>query len=166
MEDASPAEPPRVQGPTCTLRCRQRLPAHKARELCPKPDRPGHLTSRTRVCAGRRSRAQIGGTRSPRARRWTAQGHPHKGCITQLSAKKVRICAPEVPSIDGQPRRAGSGSPQVVTNLWSTQLRRLYNRRDKSQGIDMPGESVDSTAMTVRRSGPVKRSQRPQRFLR
>jgi hypothetical protein len=55
-----------------------------------------------------RSRAQSDGTKSPRARRRTAQGRPRQGCITQLSAKKVRIRAPEVSSISRQPRRAGS----------------------------------------------------------
>lgn len=109
---------------------------------------------------------RVYGTVSPRARRRTTQGHPRKGCITQLSAKKVRIRAPEVSSINGQPRRAGSWSPQVVTNLWSTHVRRLYNRRDRSQGVDLPGESVDSTAQLNPPERTTKRSQRPQRFLR
>jgi hypothetical protein len=106
---------------------------------------------------------RVDGTKSPRARRRTAQGRPRQGCITQLSAKKVGIRAPEVPSISRQPRRAGSWSPQVVTNLWSTHMRRLFHRRDRSQGVDLPGEFVDSTAeLNPPKGGPPKRSQRPQ----
>jgi hypothetical protein len=56
--DASLAELSQVQGPTCALQRRQRLPAHEAWELCPDLEKPGHLMSRTRVHAGRRSQAQ------------------------------------------------------------------------------------------------------------
>lgn len=156
----------RFRGRRTTFRCCRRLPTHEAWELCPNPDRPGHLMSRPRVHAGRRSRRGVYGTVSPRARRRTAQGHPRQGCISQLSAKKVRIRAPEVSSINGQPRRAGSWSPQVVTNLWTIHVRRLYNRRDRSQGVDLPGESVDSTAQLNPPERTTKQSQRPQRFLR
>jgi hypothetical protein len=56
--DASLAEQSQVQGPTCALQRRRRLPAHEAWELCPDLEQPGHLTSRTHVHGGRRSQAQ------------------------------------------------------------------------------------------------------------
>jgi len=92
----------------------------EAGELCPDLDQPGHLMSQTRVHAGRRSRRDW--DVSPRACRRTAQGHPRQGCIVQPSAKRVGLCAPEVPSIQwAAPKGWLAGTPQIVTNLWSNQ---------------------------------------------
>jgi len=48
-------------------------------------------------------------------------------------------CAPEVPSIDGQPRGAGSATPQIVTNLWSSRVRRLFYRRENLKALTCLG---------------------------
>jgi hypothetical protein len=64
--------------------------------------------------------------------------HPREGCFTRPSAKRAEIRAPEVPFIDGQLRRAGSSGPQVVTNLWSNRVRRLFDRRKLPGALTSP----------------------------
>lgn len=118
--DASPVELPSVQGPAFALQRRRRLPPPKRGSFAPtliSPDTPCHEPVFTPA-----GEADANGTVSPRARRRIAQGHPRQGCISQPSAKRIGICAPEVPSLKGQPRGAGSLIPQVVTNLWSNQV--------------------------------------------
>lgn len=118
--DALPVELSLVQGPAFALQRRRRLPTPKRGSFAPTMISPD--TSCYEPVFTPAGEAGATGTMSPRARRRTAQGHPRQGCIVQPSAKRVGLCAPEVPSIKGQPRRAGSLTPQVVTNLWSNQL--------------------------------------------
>jgi hypothetical protein len=102
-----------------------------AESFAPTPMGPGTSCREARVHAGRRagrrgeepgSHESAGGQRKRR---------PLQGCISLPSAKKVGIRAPEVPSLDRRPRRAGPLlTPQVVTNLWSSWERRLFYRRE------------------------------------
>jgi hypothetical protein len=66
----------------------------------------------------------------------------HKGYITQPSAKRAGIRAPEVSFHQGQLRRAGSSGPQVVTNLWSNRVRRLLDRRMLPGALTCPWDST------------------------
>jgi hypothetical protein len=159
--DALLAEPSWVQGPTYALQRRRRLPAPKRGSFAPTSNSPDTSCHGPVSTPGGGARRRISGTESPRARRRTARGHPHKGCIAQSSAKKVGICAPEVPFIEGHPRRAGSATPQIVTNLWSIQMRRLFNRRDDLEALTCLRHR-STRRSGFRRSGPVERSQRPQ----
>jgi hypothetical protein len=128
--DASLAELSRVQGPTCALQRRRRLPAHEAREFYPSPIGPDTSCHEPVSSLGRRSRARIVWDEVPTSTpadsaRPSAQGLHH----------------PTFREEDRDPRTRGAFHRWAAPKGWfrdSTgchqpveyQLRRLFNRRD------------------------------------
>jgi hypothetical protein len=70
--------------------------------------------------------------RRTRLRR-TLSRPPRQGCFTRPPATRDEIRAPEVPFIEKLPQ-GGSGSPQVVSNLWIPDTMPLLSSRSRSQG--------------------------------
>jgi hypothetical protein len=111
-------------------------------KLRPDPDRLGHLLSRSRVRAGWNSHHRF-------------QGQvPASSPADDASAARTRATSPDRPRrgpgsahprclwVEGRLRRAGSSGPQVVTNLWSNRVRRLWDRRKFPAALTCPWDST------------------------
>lgn len=137
--DASPAELSSIQGPTCALQRRRRLPVPKHGSFAPteiSPDTSCHELMSTP--AGEAGAEWMG--QSPHE----LAGGQHRAiraraALPDFPRRESGFATPEVPSIDGQPRGAGSETPQIVTNLWSSRVRRLFYRRENLKALTCLG---------------------------
>jgi hypothetical protein len=137
--DASPAELSSIQGPTCALQRRRRHPVPKHGSFAPteiSPDTSCHELMSTP--AGEAGAELMG--QSPHE----LAGGQHRAIRTRaavpdLPRRGSRFAHPRCLPSMGSPEGAGSATPQIVTNLWSSRVRRLFYRRENLKALTCLG---------------------------
>lgn len=126
---AGPAKLSPSQGPPQAYALASSSPAIARWGALPRPDRLGHLLSRTRACAGWRSRTQVMRKRGSReyAGGRRAKRRPRQGYGRRPSAKKAVAAHPRCLPSTGSPMGRPS-NPQVVPCLWNTGWCLCYRR--------------------------------------